>query len=61
MEKQIVKYIALDNLKKAYKLYGLEGTEQKVRELFKGKIKEYMLELHYKNIGRGVNNGTKKS
>lgn len=38
---------AYNNIRKAIKEYGLEGTEDKIKELYADKIQEYLLEILY--------------
>jgi len=41
-----IKTILINNIKEAFKVYGIEGTEDKIKELYKGKTKETALNLY---------------
>ena len=53
--KQIARDNAISNLKKAYNIYGIEGTEDKIKELYINNIsvRDYMLKTHYELL-KGV-------
>lgn len=38
------------HLRNAFKVYGIEGTEQKIKELMKGTLQEFMLARYRKLI-----------
>jgi len=38
------------HIRAAFKSYGIEGTEQKIKELMKGKLQEFMLARYGKII-----------
>ena len=48
----IIIEITLDSLQKSFKRYGIEGTEDKIKKLYKGKTREKYLEFYYGEIKR---------
>lgn len=50
----IVDLLAKENITKAFKHYGIEGTEQVIRRVYKGNMLAYMLK-QYQEIVRGTN------
>ncbi len=42
----VVDLIAKENIIKAFKEYGIEGTEQAIRRVYRGKLREYMLKQY---------------
>jgi len=50
MINELIKLNADDHIKEAFKIYGIEGTEQKIKELMKGKLQEFMLARYRKLI-----------
>ncbi len=39
-----------NHIRKAFKVYGIEGTEQKIKEVMKGSLQEFMLARYRKLI-----------
>lgn len=48
--KEVVAYDADGYIREAFKVYGIEGTEQKIKEVMKGKLQEFMLARYRKII-----------
>ncbi len=53
-EYNIIQLMAQEELKKCFNIYGVEGTEQKIKEIYKAPymqtLKEYMLKEYYNLI-----------
>lgn len=50
----ITDILAYDNIKRAFEKYGIEGTEQKIKEVYANMptIRDHMLKNYYAMIGR---------
>ncbi len=46
----IIKYDADGHIRAAFKKYGIEGTEQKIKEIMTGQLREFMLARYRKII-----------
>lgn len=46
--KDIIKLDAIFQIKRAFKRFGIEGTEQKIKEIYKfmSKCRDYLLEIY---------------
>ena len=52
LAKEKVRQLYLEGLSKAFAKYGIEGTEDKIKQLYKGKEKEDYLNFYYNIIRR---------
>ncbi len=50
MINDILSYDADGHIRAAFKKYGIEGTEQKIKEIMTGKLQEFMLARYRKMI-----------
>ena len=48
--KQATKIEAIGHLRRAYNKFGIEGTEEKIKEVYKNTpgARDYLLDIHYK-------------
>ena len=49
---EIIEQKALSYLIRAFNFYGIEGAEQKIKELYQGNMRKYYLKI-YKNLIKG--------
>jgi hypothetical protein len=52
MEKELLKEIAIQHLREAYCRFGIEGTEDVIKEIYKehSEVREYLLKTHQELI-----------
>ena len=52
----IVVNMALEGLNKSFKRYGIEGTEEKIKELYKDtpKLRDIYLGFYYRTVKKGI-------
>lgn len=50
----IVDLLAKDNIRRAFQEYGIEGTEQAIRRVYRGTVLSYMLEQYSQIVRANV-------
>ncbi len=51
---EIIEQRAISYLIRAFNRYGIEGTEQKIKELYQGNMQKYYLKVYNNLIKKGI-------